>query len=162
MNGDIAAHVAATDLTTLALFSVTHTEDGAIDTKQTGYKRITGDIGTAPHPRSPRPRVPAQFVYSSFGTARNQTLFSSAEIQDATIAGLVALATQLGVDGIDVDVEQLGPDLVPAYGAFVGRLREALRAAIPDASGLGGHDLRTRTARPWRWPRSAAAPTASS
>ncbi len=35
------------------------------------------------------------------------------------------------MDGIDVDVEQLGDDLVPAYGAFVGRLRDALRAAIP-------------------------------
>src|SRR5213596_2700461 len=37
MNGDIAQHLAKTPLTTLALFSVTHTKDGAIDTKQTGY-----------------------------------------------------------------------------------------------------------------------------
>ena len=134
MNGDIAAHVAATDLTTLALFSVTHTKTGAIDTKQTGYKRITGDIGTQLIREAHDRGIHVQFVYSSFGTARNQTLFSSLKIQDATIAGLVALAKQVGVDGIDVDVEQLGPDLVPAYGAFVGRLREALRAAIPDAS----------------------------
>ena len=134
MNGDIAAHVAATDLTTLALFSVTHTKTGAIDTKQTGYKRITGDIGTQLIREAHDRGIHVQFVYSSFGTARNQTLFGSLKIQDATIAGLVALAKQVGVDGIDVDVEQLGPDLVPAYGAFVGRLREALRAAIPDAS----------------------------
>ena len=134
MNGDIAAHVAATDLTTLALFSVTHTKSGAIDTKQTGYKRITGDIGTQLIREAHARGIHVQFVYSSFGTARNQTLFTSPKIQDATIAGLVALAKQVGVDGIDVDVEQLGPELVPAYGAFVGRLREALRAAIPDAS----------------------------
>jgi spore germination protein YaaH len=134
MNGDIAAHVAATDLTTLALFSVTHTKSGAIDTKQTGYKRITGDIGTQLIREAHDRGIHVQFVYSSFGTARNQTLFSSLKIQDATTAGLVALAKQVGVDGIDVDVEQLAPDLVPAYGAFVGRLREALRSAIPDAS----------------------------
>ena len=134
MNGDIAAHVAATDLTTLALFSVTHTKTGAIDTKQTGYKRITGDIGTQLISEAHKRGIHVQFVYSSFGTARNTTLFTSLKIQDATIAGLVALASQVGVDGIDVDVEQLGPELVPAYGAFVGRLRAALRAAIPDAS----------------------------
>ena len=56
MNGDIAAHLAKTPLTTLALFSVTHTKDGAIDTKQTGYKRITGSIGDAAHQRGARPR----------------------------------------------------------------------------------------------------------
>ncbi|HEY8818690.1 MAG TPA: hypothetical protein VIM25_07715, partial [Candidatus Limnocylindrales bacterium] len=46
MVSGIADDVARTDLTTLALFSVTHTKAGAIDTGQTGYKRITGDIGT--------------------------------------------------------------------------------------------------------------------
>ena len=68
-----------------------------------------------------------QLVYTSFGTARNKRLFRSLEVQDATIAGLVALADRIGVDGINVDVELLDPELVPAYGAFVGRLREALR-----------------------------------
>ena len=76
MNGDIAAHVAATDLTTLALFSVTHTKTGAIDTKQTGYKRITGDIGTQLIREAHDRGIHVQFVYSSFGTARNQTLFT--------------------------------------------------------------------------------------
>src|SRR6478609_4338989 len=40
MNGDIAAHLARTDLSTLALFSVTNTTTGALDTKQLGYQRI--------------------------------------------------------------------------------------------------------------------------
>ena len=66
------------------------------------------------------------------GKPRNERLFASLSVQDKTIAALVALARKIGVDGIDVDVEQLGDDLVPAYGAFVGRLRGALRAAMPD------------------------------
>jgi spore germination protein YaaH len=134
MNGDIAAHLAGTDLTTLALFSVTHTKDGTIDTKKTGYQRITGAIGTQLIREAHARRTKVQVVYSSFGTARNQRLFASLTIQDATIASLVALATKVRVDGIDVDVEQLGVDLVPAYGAFVGRLRDALRVAIPGAA----------------------------
>ena len=72
-----------------------------------------------------------QLVYSSFGAAKNARLFASTVVQDATIAGLVALAKRIGVDGIDVDVEQLDAGLVPAYGAFVGRLRDALRTAMP-------------------------------
>jgi spore germination protein YaaH len=145
MNGDIANDVARTDLTTLALFSVTHTKTGAIDTKQTGYQRITGAIGTQLIREAHDRGVKVQLVYSSLGTARNQRLFASMPVQDATIAALAALASRIGVDGINVDVEQLDSALVPAYGAFVGRLRDALRQKVTDgqvsaatASGVTG------------------------
>ena len=36
------------------------------------------------------------------------------------------------MDGINVDVEQIDVEHLPPYAAFVGRLREALRAKIPD------------------------------
>ena len=132
MNDGIAEHVARTDLTTLALFSVTHTKDGAIDTKQTGYKRITGAIGERLIREAKARGVAVQLVYTSFGAARNERLFTSTAVQDATIEALVALAVEIGVDGINVDVERLGLELVPAFGPFVGRLRDALRVAIPD------------------------------
>jgi hypothetical protein len=133
MNDGIAEDVGGIQLTTLALFSVTHTKDGAIDTKQTGYKRITGGIGKQLIRGAHERKVAVQLVYSSFGTARNASLFASATVQDATIGALVALAQKIDVDGIDVDVEQLDAALVPAYGAFVGRLRVALRATLPAA-----------------------------
>jgi spore germination protein YaaH len=133
MNDGIAAHLAKTPLTTLALFSVTHTKTGKIDTGQQGYKRITGAIGKQLIKEAHDRGVAVQFVYSSFGTARNERFFGSATLPDATISALVALADTTGVDGIDVDVEQLGDELIPAYGAFVGRLRDALRAKHPDA-----------------------------
>ena len=132
MNGNIAEHVAKTPLTTLALFSVTHTKTGAINTTQTGYKRITGAVGKQLIREAHDRGVAVQLVYTSFGVARNERFFGSLEVQDATIAGLVALAKRIGADGINVDVEQIGVDLVPAYGLFVGRLRDALRAANPD------------------------------
>lgn len=50
-----------------------------------------------------------------------------------TVTELVDLATDLGVDGINVDVEQLDPLDRPAYGAFLIALREALRAKNPEA-----------------------------
>ena len=133
MNDGIAEHLAKTPLTTLALFSVTHTKDGSIDTKQTGYRRITGGIGQQLIREAHHRKVKVQLTYTSFGAARNKTFFGSLALQDATIEGLVALAIKTDVDGINVDVERIDADLAPAYGAFVGRLRDALRAKIPDA-----------------------------
>lgn len=133
MTAGIADHVAATDLTTLALFSVTHTKSGTIDATQTGYDRITGPIGQRLIREAHAHGIAVQLVYTSFGTARNERFFASTPVQDATIRSLAVLVATIGVDGIDVDIEQLDVDLVPAYSAFVGRLRDALRADNPRA-----------------------------
>jgi hypothetical protein len=129
MDDSIAAHLRATTLTTLALFSVTNTGKGAIDTKQNGYRRISGAIGEQmireAHERGTR----VELVFTSFGLARNTRFFEDGALQDATIASLVELVGRLGLDGVDVDVESLDPALVAAYGAFVGRLRAAAVAA---------------------------------
>lgn len=132
MDDGIADHVARIDLTTLALHSVTHTKGGAIDSKQTGYQRITGEIGKRLIREAHERGTAVQLVYTSFGNARNARLFGSATLQDATIAALVRFAGEIGVDGVNVDIEELDADLIPAYGAFVGRLRSALRQANPD------------------------------
>jgi spore germination protein YaaH len=133
MDAGIADHLAKTPLTTLGLYSVTHTKTGAIDTSQTGYKRITGAIGRQMIREAHDRGVAVQLVYTSFGTARNDRFFGSLPVQDATIAALVALAGKIGVDGIAVDIEQVRDESIAPYGAFVGRLRTALRAAQPKA-----------------------------
>ena len=130
-NAGIAEHVAATPLTTLALFSVTHTSKGAINTTQRGYTLITGDTGTRLIREAHGRGVRVELVYTSFGAARNRKLLESADLQAKVIASLVALVADLGVDGVNVDVEALDPTLVPAYGGFVTALRTAVRAAEP-------------------------------
>lgn len=134
MDASIAGHLAQTDLTTLALFSVTNKRNGTLDTAQNGYKRIAGPIGqqliAEAHARGTRVEV----VFTSFGLDKNQRLFGGPlKTQDQLIAGLVALVGLLKVDGINVDVEQLDPSLVAAYGDFVARLRVATTAAYPKA-----------------------------
>jgi spore germination protein YaaH len=132
MDAGIAAHRAETDLTTLGLFSVTDTRTGAIDTRQTGYRRITGAVGERLI-RTARDRdMRVELVFTSFGRERNARFFADVERQDAAIAALVELAGDLRLDGINADVESLDPTLVPAYGDFVGRLRAAVVAADPD------------------------------
>ena len=133
MDAGIADHLAGTDLTTLALFSVTHKKAGALAAGERGYKRIDGPIGreliAAAHERDVR----VELVYTSFGRGKNASFFTAPEAQDRTIAELVALAADLGVDGINVDVELLPAEHVRAYGEFVGRLRSAIRAVDGDA-----------------------------
>jgi hypothetical protein len=145
MDDTIADHLAKTPLTTLGLFSVTDTSKGALNTRQTGYKRITGDPGTRIIREAHARGVRVDLVFTSFGTARNQALFANQLRQDATIAALVALVTRLGLDGICVDIEGLDPLSLAEYGSFVQRLRDALVAADPgdrltvstSAGGLG-------------------------
>ena len=133
MDGGIAAHLAQTPLTTLCLFSVTNKRDGTIDTSQQGYKKIAGSLGKQMIREAHGRHVAVQLTFTSFGDARNQRLFgpNTTAIQDTVIASLVKMTGDIGVDGVSVDVERLDPTLVPAYGDFVGRLRVALRKAVP-------------------------------
>jgi glycosyl hydrolase family 18 (putative chitinase) len=134
MDGTIADHLATVDATTIALFSVSHGGKGALAMSQNGAKKITGPIGKAiirgAHDRHQR----VDLTYTSFGRTKNAKLFGSEAIQAKVIAGLVALRRQLGMDGIAVDVEEIDDVDIPAYGAFVGNLRGALRADDPDAT----------------------------
>lgn len=133
MDDGLAAHLAETDLTTLALFSVTHKRNGDLSPGERGYRKIDGPLGRQLIREAHDRGVRVELVYTSFGTGKNDAFFRSAEAQQRTIAGLVAMATDLGVDGINVDVELLAGEHVAAYGAFVGRLRAALRAVDGEA-----------------------------
>lgn len=131
MDSSIAEHLAATPLTTLGLFSVTHTGKGVINPGLKGAQKIGGDLGRQlireAHDRGTR----VDLVYTSFGATKNRRLFENPALQAKVIASLVAMVKSLRVDGVNVDVEGLDPVLVPAYGAFVGDLRAALTTADP-------------------------------
>ena len=129
----IADHLATTDLTTLALFSVTHRRSGELATNQNGYRAITGERGRRIIDEAHERGVRVELVYTSFGSTKNERFYSEPEAQTRWIGELVDLVAELGLDGVNVDVESLPSDHVEDYGAFVGRLREALRERVPDA-----------------------------
>ncbi|MFL5779182.1 MAG: glycosyl hydrolase family 18 protein, partial [Chloroflexota bacterium] len=133
MDGGIAAHLARTDLTTLALFSVTPRKNGSMATNQLGYRRITGELGQRLVREAHARKTRVEVVYSSFGEDKNRPFLGDAAAQARWIAALVAFVAGNDLDGVNVDVERLPPDLVPAYGDFVRRLREALDANAPKA-----------------------------
>lgn len=144
MDDSIAEHVRGTALTTLALFSVTTNARGALNTGQRGYRAITGEVGRR-LARDARDRgVRVELVFTSFGLERNRRFFADPARQDATIAAVTGLVDELGLDGVNVDVESLDPLLLPAYGDFVDRFRAAVVAADPSdalsvATGAGAN-----------------------
>lgn len=133
MDESIADHLATVELTTLALFSVTHRRDGSLDTDQHGIRRIDSAIGRRlieeAHARGTR----VELVYTSFGAGKNRQFYTEPDAQARWIEDLVDLVERLGFDGVNVDVEALPPEHILDYGAFVGRLRAALRARLPEA-----------------------------
>lgn len=128
----VSEHLEQTSLTTLALFSVTHRPSGALRTNQTGYERITGDIGKRLIREAHKRGVRVELVHSSFGTDKNAAFYGDLDAQARTIRELVDLVDSLKLDGVNVDTELLPTHLVQAYGAFVGRLRAAVRDGNPD------------------------------
>jgi spore germination protein YaaH len=132
MDDGIAEHLAGTDLSTLALFSVTHGRGGHLVKDAPGYRRIDGPIGRRMISEAKERGTRTELTYTSFGGTKNAGFFGKASVQDTTIDELVDLATALGVDGVNVDVEQLAITDIPVYGLFIGRLRVALRAKIED------------------------------
>jgi spore germination protein YaaH len=134
IDAGIGAHLAATDLTTLALFSVTHTRGGRLDATAPGFEALTGETGRRLIAEAHDRGVRVELVFTSFGGRRNDRFLRRPAVQERTIQELVELTEGLGADGVNVDLEQLDPVRLPAYGAFVGNLEEALANADPDAS----------------------------
>jgi spore germination protein YaaH len=133
MDDGIGKHLAATDLTTLAFFSVTHSRNGEMDESQTGYRRIVAALGQRLIREAQERGTRVEIVYSSFGVDRNRAFFADSAAQDRWIEVLVEFTAARGFDGINVDVERLPADLLGRYGDFVERLRDVLRERLPDA-----------------------------
>jgi hypothetical protein len=159
----VEAYLDSVPLTTLALFSVSARRNGAIDPRDLGHRRITGALGRRIVADAHRRGQRVELVFTSFGTDRNglffgrlprstgaapssgpspalaptlpvETLPPAEAPWHRTVPELVSLALDLGVDGINVDVEQLDELDRDAYGEFLVALRADLKAAIPDAT----------------------------
>ena len=120
-------------VTDIALFSVGLTSTGAIDTSSKGYAASTGSTAATIVQHAHAAGVRVDLTLTSFGATKNAAFFGNASAQATAIAGLAKLVKAKGLDGVAVDVELLANADFAAYGAFVGNLRAALRAANPVA-----------------------------
>jgi spore germination protein len=138
MTDSMATYLAGVPVSTLALFSVSATLNGGIKHSDPGYQRITGPRGAGliadAHARGQR----VDLVFTSFGYRANARLFGDdpkALQRRARVAReLTALASTLGVDGVNVDVELIDGNLADGYATFIETLGAGLRSANPHAT----------------------------
>ncbi len=117
-------------LTTIALFAVYYDGAGSISSSTLlGSGRAALISTIVQHAHASGVRVEVTVRPSRDTLSANQAFFADATAKSAAINNLKALAGQLGLDGVNVDVESLYNADFAAYGAFVGALRNALRSA---------------------------------
>lgn len=133
LNAETEAYLQYDLLTDIALFSVGLTSTGSIDTGATGFTTVTGSRAAAIVSKAHAAGVRVDLTLTSFGLEKNAAFFTNPTAQATAITALTGLVNQMGLDGVNVDVELLSGTYFPAYGAFVGQLRAALRAANPAA-----------------------------
>ena len=97
----------------------------------TGTSRATSAGGSSARRRTAGPG--SSSCTRASAPDKNRQFYTEPEAQARWIEVLVDLVDELGLDGINVDVESLPREHVLDYGLFVGRLREALRARLPNA-----------------------------
>ena len=147
----VAAYLADVPLSTLAMFSVTARRNGALNQEETGFQRITSDLGRGMIDAARRRGTRVELVFTSFGERKNGFFFGRLPLPGGgapspapsptqgaleapwqrTVIELALLAEDLGVDGINVDVERLDELDRAAYGEFLVALGSALRTAAP-------------------------------
>jgi hypothetical protein len=156
---DVATYLRDAPLSTLAVFSVTARRTGAINTGEKGYRQITSELGRRVIDEAQRRGTRVELVFTSFGERKNSIFFGrianpggggasspgasatpspTPGARDApwqrTVIELALLAQDLGVDGINVDVEQLDELDRNAYSEFLRALRTALRELLPEGT----------------------------
>jgi hypothetical protein len=155
MNQEMVGRLADLPVTTVGLFSVTAAPDGTLDTTQLGYRRITGELGRSLVSAARAGGAGVDLVFTSFGLSNNHRFFGRPDLADhpdvvrpggramgsaptsppwmTTVPALVGLVRELGLDGINVDVELLDGDDFDGYTSFLVELGRQLREARPRA-----------------------------
>ncbi len=132
---DPAAEPWITDgrLTDLVLFSIGVARNGSLRLDEPGARWILGPdaarVISAAHERGIRVLV----SFTSFGRERNEALMGRDRAIDRFAREAAELVAARGLDGADLDVEQLPSDRFSGYGRMVRGLARALRANDPDA-----------------------------
>jgi hypothetical protein len=155
MTPSMVSYLSRVPVSTLELFSVGAGDNGGLLAKQTGFRRITGPLGSQIIREAHRRGQRVELVFTSFGYDRNDRLFGRTGLFDRTggadrgearggnarretapaaarwtrtATELLALAHRIGVDGINIDVELIGGDALEGYTSFLGALRAGLDA----------------------------------
>ncbi|MBX3031268.1 MAG: hypothetical protein KF809_14060 [Chloroflexi bacterium] len=120
-------------LTDVVLFSIGMRRNGSLRLDEPGARMILGPGGTAVIREAHARGIRVLVSFTSFGRERNAAFFANQAAMDRFVAEAAQLVRARGLDGADLDVEQLDGEWFRSYGALVRALGRALRAQDPDA-----------------------------
>lgn len=120
-------------LTDVVLFSIGMRRNGSLRLDEPGARMILGPTGAAVIREAHARGIRVLVSFTSFGRDRNSAFFANQQAMDRFVAEAVQLVRARGLDGADLDVEQLDGEWFASYATLVRSLVRALRAEDPDA-----------------------------
>jgi spore germination protein YaaH len=132
-DGGTDAYIRYERLTDLALFSVTTGRHGALNTAARGYATVTGELAAGIVRSAHAAGVRVDLTMTSFGLQKNAAFFGDPAAMSTAVRGLADLVVSEGLDGVNIDVEELENAYFDEYGEFVAQVHRALVADNPAA-----------------------------
>jgi len=116
-------------LTTIAFFGVGVRDDGSIVKSGAGYNAFMSDRATTIIDHAHAAGVRVVITFESFGTTHNKRFLPNATARARFVTQAAALVAARGIDGANLDVENVPAANVPDFGQLVGATASAIHGA---------------------------------
>jgi spore germination protein YaaH len=116
-------------LTTIAFFGVGVRDDGSLIKSGAGYNAFMSDRATTIIDHAHAAGVRVVITFESFGSTHNHRFLPNATARARFVTQATALVAARGIDGANLDVENVSAADVPAFGQLVGATASALHGA---------------------------------
>jgi spore germination protein YaaH len=120
-------------LTTIAFFGVGERDDGSLLRSGPGYTAYMSDLATTIIDHAHAAGVRTVITFESFGTSHNHKFLSNPAARTRFVNDAIALMTERGADGANLDTESLAGTDRPNWGLLVAEFASAAHRADPGA-----------------------------
>jgi spore germination protein YaaH len=116
-------------LTTIAFFGVGVHDDGSIAKSGAGYNAFMSDRATTIIDHAHAAGVRIVITFESFGTTHNKRFLPNATARARFVTQAADLVASRGIDGANLDIENVPAANVPEFGQLVGATASAIHGA---------------------------------
>ncbi len=118
-------------LTTIAFFGIGVADNGALRRSGPGWTAFMSDRATTIIDHAHAAGVRIEITFESFGLSHNHRFLSNPTARDRFVAEASALIAQRGIDGADLDVEDVAGADRADFALLVGATADALHGSDP-------------------------------
>ncbi len=118
-------------LTTIAFFGIGVADNGGLRLSGPGYAAFMSDRATTIIDHAHAAGVRIEITFESFGATHNHRFLSNPTARARFVAEASALVAQRGIDGADLDVEDVASADRGDFALLVGATADALHGSDP-------------------------------